>query len=98
MALPRMGLLLPLPGKKAGNRTPSPIPAPFPSPNGRKSVESTGKDTPSGETAMGLGEGLRAGDQTTQTGRGKIQDGLERKGKSKEPKNIYKSNKHDGII
>lgn len=71
---------------------------PFPSPNGRKSVESTGKDTPPGETAVGFSESLRAGDQRTQTGRGKIQDGLERKEKSKEPKNIYNSNKNDGII
>ena len=54
MALSRMGLLLPLPGKKAGNRTRIPIPArlPLPTPtphNGRKSEESTGKDTPQGK-------------------------------------------------
>ena len=38
---------------------------------------------------MGFSESLRAGDQRTQTGRGKIQDGLERKEKWKEPIYIY---------
>ena len=47
------------------------------------------KKTLLGGNSLGFGEGLRAGDQRTQTGRGKIQDGLERKGKSKEPRNIH---------
>lgn len=74
------------------------LPLPSPTPPMAGSQRRHRKRHSSGETAVDFSESLRTGDQRTQTGRGKIQDSLERKEKLKEPEYIYNSNKNDEII